>query len=224
MIITIDGPSASGKSTIARMLANKLGFYYISSGLLFRGLAYALVHEYRYQEENLINPRPEHIEAILDRFKYNYDLNTHEQLFFDNKNITSFLKNPKISTYASLIGTNLDVRNALAQLQRIIADNHNIIAEGRDMGSAIFPHADLKLFLTASLDVRAQRYQKDQHAKGRAITLEQAIQEIKDRDERDANRILAPLAIAQGAIIIDDSELSQQEVVDRILLDLPEPK
>lgn len=215
MIITIDGPTASGKTTIARILARKLNFYYLSSGLLFRGLAYTLVHEYRYQEEQLQNPRQEDIEKILQekRLTYKYAPGTNEQLFLDGANITALLRDKKISQYSSMIATNIIVRTALAEFQHEIADDHNLVAEGRDMGSIIFPQASVKFYLTASLAARAERWRKDQDAKGRTLSFEQAQEEVKNRDERDANRIVAPLCIPENAIIIDDSVLSKEEVL-----------
>jgi CMP/dCMP kinase len=222
MIITIDGPTASGKTTVARMLAGKLHFYYISSGLLFRGLAYVLVHEYKYGRTQLENPQLADIQRALDpqRFVYQYNAATHEQLFFDNNNITSFLRDSAISTYASLLGTQDSVRTALEKLQHRIADHHNVVAEGRDTGSVIFPHAQIKFYLTASLEVRVARWAKDQQAKGRVITLEQAQAEVQERDERDASRALAPLCIPARAIIIDDSALAQQQVMELMELEI----
>ncbi len=216
MIITIDGPTASGKTTVARMLAKQLGFYYLSSGLLFRGLAYVLVHEYQYQEEQIANPRAEDVTAIVapNRFIYSYDPSSEEQLSFDGKNITPFLRDKKISDDASRLAMHPAVRNALEQLQHQIADSHNLVAEGRDMGSAVFPQAQIKFYLTASLEVRAQRWRNDQAAKGRKISFAQALEEVHSRDERDMTRLLAPLCTPQGAIIIDDSDLNQEQVLE----------
>jgi CMP/dCMP kinase len=213
MIVTIDGPTASGKTTVARMLAKQLGFYYLSSGLLFRGLAYVLMHEYQYQEEQMANPRSEDITAIVARFIYSYASNSQEQLSFDGKNIAPFLRDKKISDNASRLAMHPAVRNALEQLQHRIADSHNLVAEGRDMGSAVFPQAQIKFYLTASLEVRAQRWRNDQAAKGRIIPFAQALEEVHSRDERDMTRLLAPLCTPQGAIIIDDSDLNQEQVL-----------
>lgn len=222
MIITIDGPAASGKTTVARMLAQKLGFYYLSSGLLFRGLAYLLIHEKGYQDQQLIDPRKNDINAVLapTHFSYHYTPSSGEQLFFNNANITPFLKTENISYYASILALNGLVREALVELQHRLVKEHNVVAEGRDTGSAIFPHADIKFFLTASLTVRAQRYISDQAAKGRIITYEQACHEIEGRDQRDINRALAPLCIPQGALIIDDSVLSKDEVLAMIMAEI----
>ena len=215
MIITIDGPAASGKTTIARLLAQRLNYFYLSSGLLFRGLAYVLINEYYYNEEQLLQPREKDLHDVLqpNRFMYTYDAQKQEQLFFDGTNITSLLRDKGISKYASMIATNIPVRNALAVIQYNIANNRDLVAEGRDMGSIIFPKAQIKFFLTASLEVRAKRWQSDQEKKGNKLTLDQAQEEIKSRDERDANRRVAPLCVPNDAIIIDDSMLNKEQVI-----------
>jgi len=219
MIITIDGPTASGKTTIARLLAQKLGYYYLSSGLLFRGLAYCLVHDFLYTHEQMNNPRENDIISILNPslFCYSYDPEKGEQLIVGGKNITHELRGQALSQYSSIIATNPVVRQKLADYQYTVAQAHNVVAEGRDMGSAIFPHASIKFFLTASLGVRASRWQHDQKKKGNDITFEQACSEIAIRDERDASRAMAPLCIPDGAIIIDDSHLTEQNVLEKMI-------
>ena len=223
IIITIDGPAASGKSTVARMLAKKFSFYYLSSGLLFRALVYILVHHFNYSKEQLLQPHQDDLKKALDlkRFSYQYDATAQEQILFDGINITRFLKDKEISDYASLIATNELVRDALATLQHQIAQNHNLVAEGRDMGSVIFPYADVKFFLTASLQARALRWVKDRQGKGITISLEQAGKEIEERDERDSVRSIAPLQIPEGAIVIDDSDLTPEQVVQKMEDTLP---
>lgn len=215
MIITIDGPTASGKTSIARMLAQNLNYYYLSTGMLYRGLAYILVHEFRYQEANIINVRNEDIQNVLDsqRLVYSYSREQGEQLFFDGVNISNQLRDRKITEYASLLATQKIVREALIILQHHIAGQYNVVAEGRDTGSVIFPQAPIKFYLTASLEVRTQRWHHDQKIKGRELSLEQAQQEVEERDLRDMNRALAPLVIPKNAIIIDDSVLSKEQVL-----------
>lgn len=219
MIITIDGPSISGKTSIARMLAQQLHFDYLSSGLLFRGLAYILVHQFGYHESRLAEPKVSDIQAALARgnFEYRYSKEVGEQFFWHTKDITPLLTDQKIGNYASIMGTNRDVRSALAQLQHTLADNKDIVTDGRDAGSVIFPNAQIKFFLTASVQVRADRWQKNQKEIGREITKEQALQEITERDERDANRVIAPLRIPEQAIIIDSSALTKDQVLEKLL-------
>lgn len=219
MIITIDGPSISGKSTIARMLAHRLHFDYLASGLLFRGLAYMLVHQCNYHESQLMNPSDADIETVLapSNFEYRYNLQEGEQFFWRSQDITSLLADQKIGKYASIIATNQDVRNALALLQHKIADDKDIVAEGRDAGSVIFPNAYLKFFLTASIQARAERWQKNREEIGVDISIEQASKEIVERDERDTNRLIAPLRIPEDALIIDSSLLTKEQVLEQLL-------
>lgn len=215
MIITIDGPTASGKSTIARMLAHQVGYYYLNSGILFRGLAYVLVHYKNYDQDQLLHARLPDIEEIMKHgsFMYAYDTINQEQAYFNRINITAHMRDAHISNYASILAVNLDARSALARMQHAIAQNRNIVAEGRDMGSVIFPNAAVKFFLTASIEVRARRWLHDQREKGRTLSLEQATIEVQTRDERDANRSIAPLVIPQEAKIVDSSNLNKEQVV-----------
>ncbi len=219
MIITIDGPSISGKTSIARMLAQHLGYDYLASGLLFRGLAYILVHQFNYHESQLYHPQLVDVQAALSpsNFNYMYCCQKGERLLWKEKDITAVLSDPLIGKYASIIGTNQDVRIELAQLQHTLAEGKNVVTDGRDAGSVIFPHALIKFFLTASSEVRANRWQKNQKLIGREIPYEQALNEINERDERDANRRVAPLRIADGAIVIDSSDLSQEQVLATLL-------
>lgn len=219
MIITLDGPSISGKTSIARMLAKHLDFDYLASGLLFRGVAYILVHQFNYHEFQLQHPKQADVDEALahSNFQYCYSAQNGEQLFWREKDITLFLADQKMGKYASIIGTNQHVRNMLAQMQHVFADDKNLVTDGRDAGSVIFPNADIKFFLTASSHVRAQRWQKNQKEIGRDITYEDALREINERDERDANRSIAPLRIPEGAIIIDSSDFNQEQTLKQLL-------
>ncbi len=219
MIITIDGPTASGKSSVARMLAQHLHFYYLSSGILFRGLAYILIHEFHYQEKNIENVRVEDLRRAIDpqRFIYRYSIDQNEQLFFDGADISNYLRNPTITQYSSLLGGQPVVRDALLKLQHTIAAQHNVVAEGRDIGSTVFAHAEVKFYLTASVSVRVQRWYHDQKAKGVSISPEQALKNVQERDERDMNRATAPLVIPENALIIDSSALSKDQVLSIML-------
>jgi len=224
MIITIDGPTASGKSTIARLLAKRLKFYYLNSGLLYRAVAYLLVNNCLYKENNLLNPRPEDLQKYIDsaRFLYDYDEGFKERILFDGENITPYLKTSFMDKSASVLSANKMVRDLLLKIQRVCAQKFDIVAEGRDMGSVVFPEANFKFFLTASVQVRAQRWIDDQQKLGNKFFTNEAIDRITERDKRDKEREIAPLSIPQGAIIVDNSDLNIQETLDRMveLLDL----
>ncbi|HLC07379.1 MAG TPA: (d)CMP kinase [Candidatus Babeliales bacterium] len=219
MIITIDGPVASGKSTVSRILAQKLGYYYLCSGLLYRALGYVLVNRYGYTLETIAEPSQEDIKHCFDpqKFSYHYDAHTQERIFFDNKDITAHLKDRFIDKIASIVSVNVRVRYAVTQLQRDIASKSDIVTDGRDVGSVVFPDAHVKFFITASVDVRAERWRKDQEKYGNHFSVDEAIAAITDRDDRDKNRTIAPLIIPDNAIVIDTSDLNVEQAVEQMI-------
>lgn len=217
MIITIDGPSASGKSSVARCLAQKLGFYYLYSGLLYRACAYVLLKQ-GYTREQLARIEPGVVSTFynIHRIRYSYTPVTGEKIFFDDTDITLFLKTPKIDDASSLLSANPFIRHAVATVQHAIGTQSNIVADGRDMGTAVFPHAEVKFFLTASANVRARRWLQDQEKRGHVFTLEEAQAILNERDQRDTIRHSSPLAVASDAIMIDNSMLTQQETCEKM--------
>lgn len=217
MIITIDGPAASGKSTISRKLAQELNYFYLCSGLLYRALAYILINHRNYSIDTLDNPSPEDIEYCLDalRFSYRCDSKKNAFIYFADQDITPYLKEKIMDTLTSIISSNTAVREAITKMQKyIVSHNNNIVVEGRDVGSHVFPQADFKFFITAAVEIRAERWRKDQEKYGNHLTLAQAIAAISDRDEKDKNRIIAPLIIPENAIIIDTSNLTIQQALE----------
>lgn len=222
MIITIDGPTASGKSTAARSIAKKLGYYYLYTGLLYRALAYLLMHHYSYTLDTIANPDLTQADLLLDphRFNYRYSSQDGEQIFFDTINITDYLKGDVIGQAASILSTNPAIRERLNGLQRAIAHEQNVVIDGRDSGSVVFPHADKKFFLTAGEQVRAERWRTLQRKRGINCSFNEALDFIHTRDERDSNRSIAPLKIPEGAVVIDNSDLSSQETIEQILMRL----
>jgi len=219
MIITIDGPSASGKSTVARMLAHRLGYYYLSTGLIYRSIAYNLINKYGYRLETLSNLRQEDIKECADstRLRYEYNEGSQEHIFFDNHDITPYLKDKQIDQATSLISVNKYVRNAVTTIQHAIAHDYNIVIEGRDVGSVVFPHAQVKFFLTASIQARAERWRKDQEKYNNYLSQEEAVRFITERDERDKNRTIAPLIVPQDAIVVDNSFLDIEQTVIKMI-------
>lgn len=220
MIITIDGPTASGKSTTAALLAKKLHIMYLSSGWLYRTVAYILTRDFGYTPDMLQNPKVKDIDYCLDmqHLVYQYDEARGGVLLFNDVDITYALKDCTVDTLVALISPIPAVRNCvtLAQKERA-ACAPSCIVEGRDVGSVVFPHADYKFYLTASLEVRAQRWQNDQAHRGNNFTLDQACQAVHSRDKKDFERAHSPLVIPQGATIIDNSNLTLNQVVDQIL-------
>jgi cytidylate kinase len=219
MIITIDGPVASGKSTIGKLLAKNLGAYYIYTGLLYRALAYLLMRDYGYTLFSIHNPNEKDIDTLLDpkRYAYRYSDSDGEQIWFDQKNITELLKNPTTDQAASIVSTNPYVRAELNKMQREIANQPMVVIDGRDAGSVVFPQADYKFFLTADPQERAYRWQMQQRQKGNTISFEQAIQFLQERDRRDSQRAIAPLIVPDGAQMINTTAMSIDEVVAKMM-------
>lgn len=218
MIITLDGPCGSGKSTLAQLLAQKLGCFYINSGYLYRSLAYILVHEYGYDEHRLRTSDIRDIQFILDpnNFVYQYQ-DGLAQVFYCGHEITHHLKASLVSHHASIISAYPHVRESIVPLQQHFAKLYDIVTDGRDCGTEIYPHAQFKFYITASPQIRAQRLQKDLERKGVIISIEDVLQTTIARDQRDMQRVSCPLRKADDAIEIDTSFQSVEEVLDRMI-------
>jgi len=217
MIITIDGPVASGKSSVARLIAHDLGFFYINSGLLFRTYAYILMRDASLSAQQLARVSPSQIEAVdLDELRYVVENGT-EQVLYRGENITHELRSEMVSQASSIVATNTVVRALILAYERFLAAQHeSIVIDGRDTGSVVFPHAELKIYLTAQPAVRAKRWQLDQEKRGVKLTIEQALDEVNARDLRDKNRLIAPLIQPEDAHVIESSDLTIKEVVNKI--------
>lgn len=219
MIITIDGPVASGKSTIGKLLAQKINAYYLYTGLLYRALAYLLMQKYKYTLATIGNPDLAKAELLLEpqRFIYRYTKQLGEHIVFDGTDITPFLKDAIIDQAASILSANNQVRTYLNKVQRTIADERTIVIDGRDAGSVVFAHAPYKFFLTADEKERAHRWQAQQASRGTIVSLDQALASIRSRDQRDSQRLHAPLIIPHGAHIIDTTGVSTQDIVTTMI-------
>ena len=212
-IITIDGPSGSGKGTVSRLLADQLSFQYLDSGALYRVLSIAAtrrnVNTANKAELSLI---AEHMDVI---FK------TSAQGTFDilleGENVTSDVRTETTGALASQLAAYPEVRDALMKRQRLFARGNGLVADGRDMGTVVFPAADLKIYLTASIDERAKRRHKELIEKGEDVSLRALAEQVKARDERDINREVSPLVAATDAIELDTSNMSALEVLDTVL-------
>ena len=219
MIITIDGPTASGKSSAGRVVAKELGYYYLYTGLLYRGLAYLLMKDFGYNLESIAHPDMQKVDELLDpkKFTYRYDARDRERIFFNGSDITSYLKGDVIGQAASILSTNPEVRERLNILQRKIANDHNVVIDGRDAGSVVFPHATKKFFLTASEQERADRWRELQRKRGITVSFDDALNFIQTRDARDSGRAIAPLTIPEGAQVIDNSDMDLGETSKKII-------
>lgn len=214
MIITIDGPVASGKSSVAQLLAQRLGFYHVNTGLLYRAVAYiaaAIKVDLSVSDE---------IGAVLPEIaKMSYIFQDGQSVIqYGKHDITRYLKLPEYDQAASLVSANAQVRQALLEVQRCMGREFNIIADGRDCGSVVYPDADYKFYLTAPLEVRALRMAKFfQEKTGHQQDLVAVQASIAERDRRDATRAVAPLVIPEGALVLDNEALTLEQTVDVML-------
>jgi CMP/dCMP kinase len=219
MIITIDGPAGSGKSTIAKELAKKLNFYYLYTGLLYRAVAHILIAE--HGKVDLTKIKKEDL-SFIPKISYEYEDGT--PVVFLQGHALKDLLNLSLDQPASVAGANKNIREALLPIQRNVAKKYDIIADGRDCGSVVFLDADYKFFLTASLDVRAKRIFDDKKRGDSCVNFEKVKQELEVRDRRDMEREVAPLKIPESAIIIDSSNLSKEETLNKFLFYIKKPR
>lgn len=212
MIVTIDGPVASGKSSVARLVAAHHEWYYINSGLFFRIIAYVLMQAgHTFEQLAAVQANDLH-DIVLEDIVYTYQ-NGREAIAYRGVDMTNHLKNQRIDQAASLVSINACVREMVLRAERALSQRHDVVIDGRDTGSIVFPAAQIKIYLTADVIVRAKRWQRLLQEKGHVVEDAQAVQEIKQRDERDMKRALAPLVVPDGATIIDSTALSIEQVV-----------
>jgi cytidylate kinase len=207
-VIAIDGPTASGKGTVAMRVADQLSFHYLDSGALYRLVAFA-------SEEACISVDDESgLGAIASRMQVVFKDN---KIFLNGKDVTELIREEKIGTRASQLAIYPKVRDALLTLQREFRQNPGLVADGRDMASRIFTDAVLKVYLTASVQARAERRYKQLIAKGISARMDVLLQDLQERDARDTNRGTAPLQRVEGAYLLDTSDLSVDQAVTQVL-------
>jgi cytidylate kinase len=213
MIITIDGPAGSGKSTIAKRLANKLAFTYFETGAMYRAVTYGMIKDHI---------DPDDLGAVkdyLDQFQLKIrSIMGVKHYFIGTLDVTEQLRNSDVTKLVSKVSALEEVRKKMVHIQRALAKNVNAVIEGRDIGSVVFPDAELKIFLTASPRVRAERrYEELKALPGNEnLSIETVLEEIVNRDNFDSQRAISPLVKAEDAIEVDTSNLSIQEVIIKI--------
>ena len=210
--IAIDGPAGAGKSTIAKNLAKELGYHYVDTGAIYRTVAYFL---------DLWGVSPKDIDGVtryIDELTVGieYDEEGKQHMIMNGMDVTDDIRSQDISQKASLVSAHAVVRDVLLDMQRDVAKKHNVIMDGRDIGTVVLPRATVKIFLTASAEVRAKRRTDELLAKGQKADYETILKEIKLRDHQDSTRAIAPLKQAHDAILVDTSEMDVEQVMDRI--------
>ena len=201
--IAIDGPAGAGKSTIAKALAKELGYHYVDTGAIYRTVAYFL---------DLLGVSPKDVDGVtryLDELTINieYDETGKQHMIMNGMDVTDEIRTQDISQKASLVSAHAVVRDVLLDMQREVARKHNVIMDGRDIGTVVLPKATVKVFLTASAEVRARRRTDELIAKGQQVSYEQTLKDIQQRDYQDSNRPIAPLKQAKDAVLLDTSDL-----------------
>ena len=210
-IVAIDGPAGAGKSTIAKLVAKKLDFIYIDTGAMYRAIALQAIKLGIIDDQTAIE---EMASKIKITFKVEQDKNL---VFIDGNDVTEEIRTPEVSNKASYVSGFAGVRSAMLIQQRELGKVGNVIMDGRDVGTCIFPNADVKVFLTASSIERARRRYIELVAKGQTIDLSELQKEIDARDKADSERAIAPLKKADDAVEIDSTKLSIQQTVDMIV-------
>lgn len=209
--IAIDGPAGAGKSTIARRTAQELSFIYVDTGALYRALAVFLVDEGVSPEDT--EKVKEAVKSVKVSIAYE---NGEQQVLVNGKNVTDRLRAESVGNMASTISAIPAVRAALLDLQRDLAKAHDVLMDGRDIGTNVLPDAELKIYLTASVETRAERRYRDLQEKGVGKPLSEIKKEIEERDHRDMTRVIAPLKQAEDAVYLDTSHMNIDEVVEAI--------
>ena len=207
--VAIDGPAGAGKSTLAKALAKELGFHYVDTGAIYRTLGYFF---------DLIGIGPKDIDGItkyIDEcvIEIEWDEDGSQHMFLNETDVSEEIRTPEISKIASAVSAHGLVRDALLDMQRNVAKTHDVIMDGRDIGSVVLPRADVKFFLTASPEVRAQRRFEELQAKGSKDTYAKVLKEVNDRDHADMTRAVAPLKQTKSHILVDTSDMTIEQVI-----------
>lgn len=219
MIIAIDGPSGAGKSTLAKRLAQELHFVYLDTGAMYRALAWKVLHE----GVDLAD------DAKLGVLVRTTEIDLAEQegglvVWLDGRDVAGKIRTPEVSQMASKVSALKPVRDRMLELQRAMGRRGNVVAEGRDIGTVVFPQAEIKIFLDASAEERARRRYQEIKAAGGAADLAETLREIEERDKRDRERDIAPLRKAEDAWMIDSSNIDADGVAARVLAEIQKQK
>lgn len=212
MIIALDGQSGTGKSTLSKLVAKKLGFKYLNTGMIYRAVTYYFV-----KNNILPNDINEITNALNNMNIYIKFDNDNQMVYVDNQDITPYVSSQEVQRNVSLYSQIFSIREKITEIQRVFAQNNNIVVEGRDIGTHVFPNADYKFFVTCNIEIRAKRRLDDLVKSGQNITLDEVVNSLKNRDYIDTTREFSPLKRADDAIDIDTSNSTIDESVNEII-------
>lgn len=212
MIVAIDGPAGTGKGTLASLISKRLGFTYIDTGAMYRCVTLKMLNEGLTISDDI-----QIIKNLLDRTKIEFmNISDKQHVFLDDEDVTDEIRTPKVNEIVSPVSAIKEVRIKLVEMQRELGKEDNVVMEGRDITTVVFPNADIKIYLTATPGERADRRYKELIAKGIETTYEETLQSIMKRDENDRNKEFGALKIADDAVVIDSTYLSIEEVYDKV--------
>lgn len=211
MIVAIDGPAGTGKGTIAKRISERLKFTYIDTGAMYRCVTLKMLRE------NISLDELDKINKILDEIEITFKMEEGKQkVYLDGEDVSELIRKPNVNELVSPVSAIKDVRIKLVEMQRKLGNTENVIMEGRDITTVVFPNAEVKIYLDAKLEERARRRYKELIEKGNDVTYEETLESIRKRDKNDMEKEMGALKIAEDAIYIDTTDLTKEEVYEKI--------
>jgi cytidylate kinase len=211
MIVAIDGPAGTGKGTIASLISKRLGFTYIDTGAMYRCIALKMLNN------NIQLNDMEKIQKLLDETKIEFmNFADKQHVFLDDEDVTEEIRTPRVNDVVSQVSAIVEIRKKLVEMQQKFGEEQNVVMEGRDITTVVFPNADVKIYLTAEPEIRAKRRFDELMAKGVETTYEETLEKINARDKNDMNKPVGALMIAKDATVVDSSNLTIEEVYEKV--------
>ncbi len=211
MIVAIDGPAGTGKGTVAKLISERLDFVYIDTGAMYRCITLKMIRE------NISLDEEEKIKDLLERTKITFkNLGDKQHVYLDGEDVSDLIRKPNVNELVSPVSAIKIIRIKMVELQRKLGEEGNVIMEGRDITTVVFPNAEVKIYLDAKLEIRAERRYKELIARGNDVTYEDTLESIRKRDKNDMEKEMGALKIAEDAVVIDTSNMTIEEVYDKI--------
>ena len=211
MIVAIDGPAGTGKGTVAKLISERLDFVYIDTGAMYRCITLKMIRE------NISLDEEEKIKDLLERTKITFkNLDDKQHVYLDGEDVSDLIRKPNVNELVSPVSAITIIRIKMVELQRKLGEEGNVIMEGRDITTVVFPNAEVKIYLDAKLEIRAERRYKELIARGNDVTYEDTLESIRKRDKNDMEKEMGALKIAEDAVVIDTSNMTIEEVYDKI--------